>query len=99
MQIILNSCFHYIIPRPDGTEENGEAFRQSFMQTVEDDTHLLKSLPSPWDDLDITVAENMVFCDEDEEDDDHAHHREDVKKSKDAKGSGKSSAKTVNESK
>jgi hypothetical protein len=89
MQIILNSCFHYIIPRPDGTEENGEAFRQSFTQTVEDDTHLLKSLPAPWDDLDITIAENMVYCDEEEEDDDS--HRETAKKSKDVKGGGSSS--------
>eukprot|EP00557_Chaetoceros_sp_GSL56_P007147 CAMPEP_0176504868 /NCGR_PEP_ID=MMETSP0200_2-20121128/16182_1 /TAXON_ID=947934 /ORGANISM="Chaetoceros sp., Strain GSL56" /LENGTH=1285 /DNA_ID=CAMNT_0017904367 /DNA_START=769 /DNA_END=4626 /DNA_ORIENTATION=- len=91
MQIILNSCFHYIIPRPDGMEENGEAFRQSFAQTVEDDTHLLKSLPAPWDDLDITVVENMIFCDE-EEDDEPEHHREEAKKSKDVVGGGISSS-------
>ena len=54
MQIILNSCFHYIIPRPDGTEEKGDLFRDSFQRTVSDDSHLLSTLPHPWNDLKIT---------------------------------------------
>jgi len=51
MQIILNSCFHYIIPRSDGTEEKGDYFRDAFSETVEDDSLLLKELPEPWNDL------------------------------------------------
>ena len=54
MQIILNSCFHYIIPRPDGTEENGDLFKETFAENVEDDRYLLQSLPHPWNDLKIT---------------------------------------------
>ncbi len=61
MQIILNSCFHYIIPRPDGSEENGEAFRRTFQETVADDTHLLKSLSGPWDGLDIKLADDVIY--------------------------------------
>ncbi len=53
MQIILNSCFHYIIPRSDGTEEKGDVFRLSFAQTVHDDSFLLQHLPSPWNNLDV----------------------------------------------
>ena len=74
MQIILNSCFHYIIPRPDGTEENGEAFRTLFKESVADDTHLLKSLLAPWDDLDILEADKVVNCEDEilfEDDDEH----------------------------
>jgi hypothetical protein len=51
MQIILNSCFHYIIPRSDGTEENGDFFRATFAETVKDDSVLLMYLPEPWNDL------------------------------------------------
>ena len=51
MQIILNSCFHYIIPRPDGSEENGNMFRGIFETEVEDDSFLLQVLPMPWSDL------------------------------------------------
>lgn len=51
MQIILNSCFHYIIPRSDGTEEKGDYFRDTFSETVHDDSLLLKELPEPWNDL------------------------------------------------
>jgi len=51
MQIILNSCFHYIIPRSDGTEEKGDYFRDTFLETVQDDSLLLKELPEPWNDL------------------------------------------------
>lgn len=48
MQIILNSCFHYIIPRPDGTEESGERMRALFALEMRDDTDLLALLPPPW---------------------------------------------------
>ena len=60
MQIILNSCFHYIIPKPDGTEENGDAFCDSFKDTVVNDMHLLKSLLPPWNDLDVTQADKVT---------------------------------------
>lgn len=53
MQIILNSCFHYIIPRSDGSEESGDLFRQTFVQNAVDDEHLLQELPRPWDNLSI----------------------------------------------
>lgn len=53
MQIILNSCFHYIIPRPDGTEENGDAFRAVFVREMSDDSYLLADLPQPWNDIRI----------------------------------------------
>ena len=48
MQIILNSCFHYIIPRPDGTEESGESFGRIFAAEADDDSVLLQILPDPW---------------------------------------------------
>lgn len=51
MQCILNSCFHYIIPRPDGSEEKGDLFQALFRKTVVDDTHLIRSLPPPWGDV------------------------------------------------
>jgi hypothetical protein len=51
MQIILNSCFHYIIPRSDGTEEKGDSFRETFAKTVKEDSFLLRYLPAPWNDL------------------------------------------------
>ena len=60
MQIILNSCFHYIIPRPDGSEENGEFFRLMFAREVMDDAVLLRELPAPWDDL--TVSSDIVLA-------------------------------------
>ena len=53
MQIILNSCFHYIIPRPDGTEENGSRFRDMFAKQVSDDEFLLQMLPIPWNDMTV----------------------------------------------
>lgn len=53
MQIILNSCFHYIIPRSDGTEEKGDHFRAMFEATVQDDSEMLQYLPEPWNDLDV----------------------------------------------
>ena len=59
MQIILNSCFHYIIPRSDGSEERGDSFQASFAETVRDDSYLLGELPVPWDDL--VVERDMVI--------------------------------------
>ena len=59
MQIILNSCFHYIIPRSDGTEEKGDYFRDSFAESVQDDTLLLQELAEPWNDL--VVDREMVI--------------------------------------
>mmetsp|Transcript_21493 Transcript_21493/g.27102 ORF Transcript_21493/g.27102 Transcript_21493/m.27102 type:complete len:897 (-) Transcript_21493:243-2933(-) len=54
MQIILNSCFHYIIPRPDGTEESGDLFREAFASNVSNDMDLLNTLPRPWHDLKVS---------------------------------------------
>lgn len=56
MQIILNSCFHYIIPKPDGSVESGDTFREDFTKSVVDDTYLLHSLLPPWQDLDVSLA-------------------------------------------
>jgi len=67
MQIILNSCFHYIIPRPDGTEEKGDTFRGFFEKTVIDDSHLIKSLPHPWNDLKILDEYLVEKCGEDQD--------------------------------
>ena len=53
MQVILNSCFHYIIPRPDGSEECGEAFRVLFTREAADEEHLLGALTPPWNDLSL----------------------------------------------
>ena len=65
MQIILNSCFHYIIPRVDGSEEDGTAFSVEFTRTAKlgDDAVLLESLPPPWTDLEVP----MEIADQDEE--------------------------------
>lgn len=59
MQIILNSCFHYIIPRSDGSEEKGDHFRSAFSETVQDDSIILRQLPEPWNDL--IVDKNTVI--------------------------------------
>lgn len=66
MQIILNSCFHYIIPRVDGSEEDGTAFSVEFIKTarVGDDVTLLESLPPPWSDLEVPME---IAADPDEE--------------------------------
>ena len=52
MQVILNSCFHYIIPRPDGIED-GEVFRFTFEKEAVSQHGLLESLPPPWNNLRI----------------------------------------------
>lgn len=59
MQIILNSCFHYIIPRSDGSEESGDHFRAVFAKSVQDDSSLLATLPPPWHDL--VIEEKTVL--------------------------------------
>lgn len=67
MQIILNSCFHYIIPRPDGSEENGESFISIFGEGARDSSKLLRSLPAPWND--IVVDRDIVLSASEAEDD------------------------------
>jgi hypothetical protein len=74
MQVILNSCFHYIIPLPDGGEECGMAFRSVFSQESSDEEHLLGMLPPPWNDLKLQSMNDdpgRSFCD----DDDGVHHQ------------------------
>ena len=64
MQIILNSCFHYIIPRPDGVE-SGDTFRQRFILSSSDDTYLMDTLAKPWNEIDAESAlHSLQFCDE-----------------------------------
>jgi hypothetical protein len=58
MQVILNSCFHYIIPPPsDGgsgsSEGCAEAFRSVFSREAAEEEHLLRTLPPPWNDLNL----------------------------------------------
>lgn len=66
MQIILNSCFHYIIPRPDGTEENGDAFRAIFANEIQtgtetiDSTELLNTMPLPWRDMHVNREDILI---------------------------------------
>ncbi|KAL3939241.1 MAG: hypothetical protein SGBAC_005991 [Bacillariaceae sp.] len=59
MQIILNSCFHYIIPRADGTEEKGDYFRNGFGSSVKDDSFMLRYLSRLWND--VTVDRDTVL--------------------------------------
>lgn len=73
MQIILNSCFHYIIPRPDGTEENGETFRGVFSNEMKDDSFLLSVLPVPWNDISVDRDTILAACEE--EIDQHHHYK------------------------
>lgn len=60
MQIVLNSCFYYIIPRPDGTEENGDVFRKKFKETVADDSRCLEHLSAPWENLNMADAKHVI---------------------------------------
>ena len=53
MQIILNSCFQYIIPRPDGSEEKRDAFRKRFEESAQHDHAILANLPSPWNGVSV----------------------------------------------
>jgi len=66
MQIILNSCFHYIIPRPDGTEENGDWFRMKFAGESKDDSFLLQMLPEPWNSVVVDKEEilKVIACEQ-----------------------------------
>ncbi|KAL7535162.1 hypothetical protein ACHAXR_006314 [Thalassiosira sp. AJA248-18] len=72
MQVILNSCFHYIIPRPDGSEECGKAFRIVFSREAADEEHLLGTLPPPWNDLNLHAlseeeSHSSLFHDSDDD--------------------------------
>ena len=74
MQVILNSCFHYIIPLLDDRvvedEKNGEcccnvggglAFRTVFAnETTADEERLLLTLSKPWHDLNLESIDNVV---------------------------------------
>ena len=71
MQIILNSCFHYIIPRSDGSEEKGDVFRYAFAQTVQDDSFLLHHLPAPWNNLEVNRESILLASMADEEEKHH----------------------------
>ena len=64
MQIILNSCFHYIIPRSDGSEESGEMMRGVFAREMKNDASLLSVLPRPWNDVVIHRQDILEACDE-----------------------------------
>ena len=55
MQIILNCCFHYIIPRPDGVEDSGDVFRKKFQSCAVDDSYKILNLPYPWNDIDVNA--------------------------------------------
>lgn len=67
MQIILNSCFHYIIPRSDGSEESGESIRKIFSEVMKNDTHLLAALPHPWNGIEIDKQVILAACEEEME--------------------------------
>jgi hypothetical protein len=67
MQIILNSCFHYIIPRPDGTEECGDVFRERFGLVASDDSNLLANLPAPWNNLHLDREVILAACAKDDD--------------------------------
>mmetsp|Transcript_27464 Transcript_27464/g.39318 ORF Transcript_27464/g.39318 Transcript_27464/m.39318 type:complete len:843 (+) Transcript_27464:106-2634(+) len=59
MQIILNSCFHYVIPHPKTDDVSSRRFRDKFsssLATNDDSYYLLQSLDHPWDDLDLDGA-------------------------------------------
>jgi hypothetical protein len=67
MQIILNSCFHYIIPRSDGSEESGDTMRDIFSREMKNDSFLLSILPPPWNDILINRQEILAACEEEME--------------------------------
>lgn len=64
LQLVLKSSFDYILPRQDGIQACGSYFSTHFSLTVSDvlddeaNNTLLNSLPSPWRDLDFTIAAN-----------------------------------------
>jgi hypothetical protein len=67
MQIILNSCFHYIIPRSDGSEESGETMKVAFAKEMKNDAFLLSVLPLPWNDIVIDRENILAACEEEME--------------------------------
>ncbi|KAL7480968.1 hypothetical protein ACHAW6_006648 [Cyclotella cf. meneghiniana] len=94
MQIILNSCFHYIIPRSDGSEESGDLFRKTFLQDAVNDEHLVKTLPPHWKDLNLdtlNLDEGSVDMVEGSDDDaSHLSHRNHGNHSSSASQAGES---------
>jgi hypothetical protein len=57
MQIILNSCFHYVIPKPGGFDETSARFKaETFTKEVVDDRHLLGTLAGVWSGLESNFA-------------------------------------------
>ena len=52
MQIVLNSCFHYVIPRVDGVLESGSNFAKTFASEVKKEGNLFDDLALPWKNLD-----------------------------------------------
>lgn len=67
MQIILNSCFHYIIPRSDGSEESGDTMKIVFAKEMKNDAFLLSVLPPPWHDITIDRDDILAACEEEME--------------------------------
>lgn len=79
MQVILNSCFHYIIPRSDGSDECGKAYRTVFLREAADEQYAVGTLPPPWNDLNlpsITEIEEANTKFHDGEDNDHENKPE-----------------------
>lgn len=76
MQVILNSCFHYIIPLPDGSDECGGAFRSVFSREAAEEEHLLGNLPPPWNDLNLQSMNDDSFRSFHDSDDDGDHHHQ-----------------------
>lgn len=71
MQIILNSCFHYVIPHPKTDEVSSRRFKDKFQSVIEhhdDAYYLLQTLDPPWDTLDLTVAMEDLLKHTDESD-------------------------------
>jgi hypothetical protein len=76
MQVILNSCFHYIIPLPDGSDECGGTFRSVFSREAAEEEHLLGNLPPPWNDLNLqSMNDDSVRSFHDSDDDGDHHHQ------------------------
>lgn len=71
MQIILNSCFHYVIPHPKTDELSSRRFKDKFQSSIEphdDAYYLLHTLDPPWDSLDLNGAMEDFLKQSDESD-------------------------------
>ncbi|KAL3809096.1 hypothetical protein ACHAXA_010617 [Cyclostephanos tholiformis] len=85
MQVILNSCFHYIIPLPDGREECGGAFRSVFSREAADEEDLLELLPPPWNGLNLqSTNDDYGGTFHHDEDGDHHHSYARIHQGKDS---------------